>query len=260
MAYTPNTWQDRTGTGLNKFTDQNGNEYEFTPTPDEITQQGTPFSAAWMNHIEQGIKDNSDNFPVSIENGGTGAETAAEARAKLGVAGARINPVEDDFYTLTPPDGSFMTALRAPFGGLLPYHSGGSGTLGRDSDPWLLGFIDSLSCQTITFQTITGTKIYSPALAKTLLFQGTLTIGNSAVLTNATKYAWLMVGFYPGTSANRAVAVIPSWQQTNAIISSSQGYIIYTSAISGDNIMFTFNSGSSGGEVVEILGFTKYTA
>lgn len=85
MAYTPNTWQDRTGTGLNKFTDQNGNEYEFTPTPDEITQQGTPFSAAWMNHIEQGIKDNSDKFPVSIVNGGTGATTAAQALKNLGI-------------------------------------------------------------------------------------------------------------------------------------------------------------------------------
>ena len=85
MAYTPNTWQDRTGTGLNKFTDQNGNEYEFTPTPDEITQQGTPFSAAWMNHIEQGIKDNSDKFPVSIVNGGTGATTAVQALKNLGI-------------------------------------------------------------------------------------------------------------------------------------------------------------------------------
>ena len=132
--------------------------------------------------------------------------------------------------------------------------------MGNNANPWLQGFINFLTSQAITSQTITGTNIYSPAFAKTLLFQGTLTIGNSAVLTNATKYAWLMVGFYPGSSANRAVAVIPSWQQTNAIISSSQGYIIYTSAISGNDIKFTFNSGGSGGEVVEILGFTKYTA
>lgn len=57
MPYTPNTWQDRIGVGLNKFTDQNGNNLELTPNPDAITQTGTPFSAAWMNHIEQGIAD-----------------------------------------------------------------------------------------------------------------------------------------------------------------------------------------------------------
>ena len=55
MPYTPNEWQDRIGIGLNKFTDQNGNDLELTPNPDAITQTGTPFSAAWMNHIEQGI-------------------------------------------------------------------------------------------------------------------------------------------------------------------------------------------------------------
>lgn len=57
MAYTPNTWVDRVGVGLNRFTDQDGKQYEFTPNPVSITQIGTPFSAAWMNHIEQGIAD-----------------------------------------------------------------------------------------------------------------------------------------------------------------------------------------------------------
>ncbi len=57
MAYTPNTWVDRAGVGLNRFTDQDGKQYEFTPNPVSITQIGTPFSAAWMNHIEQGIAD-----------------------------------------------------------------------------------------------------------------------------------------------------------------------------------------------------------
>lgn len=62
MAYTPNTWQDRTGVGLNQFKDQDGNEYAFTPNPTSITQVGTPFSADWMNHIEQGIAEISKNF------------------------------------------------------------------------------------------------------------------------------------------------------------------------------------------------------
>lgn len=63
--YSKNTWQDRVGVGLNKFTDQNNNEYEFTPNPDEITQTGTPFSASWMNHIEDGIKTIDDRFSSS---------------------------------------------------------------------------------------------------------------------------------------------------------------------------------------------------
>lgn len=55
MAYTPNVWKDRLGSGLNKFEDQNGNLYIFIPRPDSITQIGTPFSAEWMNHLEQGV-------------------------------------------------------------------------------------------------------------------------------------------------------------------------------------------------------------
>lgn len=30
---------------------------ELTPEPDSITQQGTPFSTDWMNHLEQGVYD-----------------------------------------------------------------------------------------------------------------------------------------------------------------------------------------------------------
>ena len=48
MAYQKNVWQDRVGVGLNRFVDQNGNEYEFTPAPVSVTSEGTPFSAAWM--------------------------------------------------------------------------------------------------------------------------------------------------------------------------------------------------------------------
>lgn len=55
MAYTPNTWQDQIIDGANRFTDQNGNLLILLPAPISVTQQGTPFSAAWMNHIEQGI-------------------------------------------------------------------------------------------------------------------------------------------------------------------------------------------------------------
>lgn len=72
MAYNKHTWVARQGVGLNKFTDQNGNRYEFTPSPDEVTQPGTPFSAEWMNEMEEQLAKAAvlsgeaveGNFPV----------------------------------------------------------------------------------------------------------------------------------------------------------------------------------------------------
>lgn len=55
MSYTRNTWAARTGTGLNRFLDQEGTLFEFTPLPSLIINPGTPFSADWMNNIEAGI-------------------------------------------------------------------------------------------------------------------------------------------------------------------------------------------------------------
>jgi hypothetical protein len=56
VAYNKHTWVARQGIGLNKFTDQNGVKYEFTPSPDEVTQPGTPFSAEWMNEMEEQLE------------------------------------------------------------------------------------------------------------------------------------------------------------------------------------------------------------
>lgn len=55
MAYKKHEWKARQGTGLNKFRDQDGKLYEFTSVPDSVSQPGTPFSAEWMNEMEEGI-------------------------------------------------------------------------------------------------------------------------------------------------------------------------------------------------------------
>lgn len=101
MAYQKNTWIARTGTNLNRFLDQNDNELILTPAPSEIHQQGTPFSADWMNNLEDGVEAASnaidtheDNTTVHIPSngilplskGGTGASSAATARSNLGAA------------------------------------------------------------------------------------------------------------------------------------------------------------------------------
>lgn len=55
MAYTPNTWVAREVQYPNRFQDENGDFWTLTPAPGTVITAGTPFSAAWMNNIEQGI-------------------------------------------------------------------------------------------------------------------------------------------------------------------------------------------------------------
>ena len=75
MAYTPNTWVARAGTGLNRFSYVMDGDYIYlTPAPESVQQTGTPFSTEWMNHIEQGIADAYENAPVDyvVETGTNG--------------------------------------------------------------------------------------------------------------------------------------------------------------------------------------------
>ena len=60
MQYNRNTWTPRIGEGLNKYTDSiSGKTLQLTPAPDSIIEPGTPFTADWMNNIEQGLANAS---------------------------------------------------------------------------------------------------------------------------------------------------------------------------------------------------------
>lgn len=66
MAYEKNTWVARIGDGLNRFLKENETttHVELTTDPTAVTQEGTAFSADWMNNIEDGIENND----IAIEN------------------------------------------------------------------------------------------------------------------------------------------------------------------------------------------------
>lgn len=58
MPYTPHVWKARLGAGLNKFLNSGTlQNLILTPSPDSITQEGTPFNVDWMNELEQGVAD-----------------------------------------------------------------------------------------------------------------------------------------------------------------------------------------------------------
>lgn len=122
MGYKKHKWQARTGTGLNKYRDQDGKLYEFSSAPDEVTQPGTPFSAQWMNEMEDGIASAgavplvstsasgdinviiTDNVPDEIainDNFRIYFENAPGAGAKLQLGSADAYPIINN-YTGTP--------------------------------------------------------------------------------------------------------------------------------------------------------------
>jgi hypothetical protein len=57
MAYAPKTWIDRVVQYVRRYKDQSNVQYTFTPDEGTITAEGTPVTAADMNHLEQGIVD-----------------------------------------------------------------------------------------------------------------------------------------------------------------------------------------------------------
>lgn len=56
--YVKTKWEDRLVEFPNKYKDQNNNEYIFTQVPGQITKDGTPVVAEYMNNMENGIYDN----------------------------------------------------------------------------------------------------------------------------------------------------------------------------------------------------------
>jgi hypothetical protein len=124
----------RQGIGLNKFTDQNGVKYEFTPSPDEVTQPGTPFSAEWMNEMEEQLEKAAvlsggaveGNFPVfnalgELINSGKGPDilqyVSDSMFQTIGGKKAPIASIEAGSYigTGTPPTLTFSFEPKIVF-------------------------------------------------------------------------------------------------------------------------------------------------
>lgn len=291
MAYTPNVWIDRQGTGLNKFKDQNDNTYFFTAVPDTVLQAGTPVSAEWLNHMEQGIKENSDNienfdskFPVSIADGGTGATTSAAALSALGAAASGHKHSAADITSGTLPvarGGTGGTSAAAARQSLkVPYCVSDGSTYYRlgwpdgTTDSWIRspqgGFlpyssgVGSIGSTTNKFNYVVGIdgrfdKISSPTLGWTTLWTGTLTSG-SITVPNGRKYAAIIIGGIPGGGESYVSACLPCGQWGTLQLSSNQYYISYNVGESGNNLTISIVSNPSGGSIRQVWGIVRYQA
>jgi hypothetical protein len=98
MAYTKTNWNARQGTGLNKFTKsaETANSVVLANTPDAVTEPGTPFSAANMNKIEEGIFQAHEGVAAETQARERGDETLAQAISSLDKSDVGLGSVTDD--------------------------------------------------------------------------------------------------------------------------------------------------------------------
>jgi hypothetical protein len=117
MAYTKTNWQARQGSGLNRFTKSGETDTTvvLTPSPENVTVPGTPFTAENMNHIEGGIEAAHDGIAAeetARETGDAAIEQALAGEASARESGDQYLQAQLDSFT---PEGqeNLVQALAA---------------------------------------------------------------------------------------------------------------------------------------------------
>ena len=109
MAYTKNTWLARLGTGLNRFLfAQNGQYMTLTSAPESVTQDGTAFSADWMNHLEEGV-ENAYGQVVSVSIGTSWAQVGSTSEYTQVVT---ISGLQDGDKVDLQPDATALLQMQ----------------------------------------------------------------------------------------------------------------------------------------------------
>ena len=73
-TYSRHVWEERLGTGLNRWRDSLTNTIlELTNEPTTVTQTGTPINVTWLNEMEVGIETNCNDIADLETRVGTGA-------------------------------------------------------------------------------------------------------------------------------------------------------------------------------------------
>lgn len=113
--YTKRTWQARIAIGDNKFKDTNtGQSFTFIPTPDTVTQYGTPFEASYMNNIEDGVE--MANNPVDVKSGFSITPNTSSIVDAFKCGGWCIVRVGINFDTALASGGEYSATLTFPTG------------------------------------------------------------------------------------------------------------------------------------------------
>lgn len=120
--------------------------------------------------------------PLSIDSGGTGASTVSDARSNLSVLGGAN---KNSYWGLTQPDGTDENYIRTTKNGIIPYQSGGSGSVGSSGWPFNNGHITYFNTSKIIFPSNSivisdGTKNYKSNGVFGYVINNSATVNNIA--------------------------------------------------------------------------------
>ena len=100
------------------------------------------------------------------------------------------------------------------------------------------------------------TAVYAPSLGWKTLWSGKLKSG-SATITNAGKYAAILVSGHPGSEAYRTHICLPTGNIDGQIVT-NMVYMAFNTYYSGDNCTLTITSNPSNGDIDYVWGLVQY--
>ena len=150
---------------------------------------------------------------------------------------------DNGYYGLVFPDGSADSYFRAPEFGFLPYQQGGNGVLGTAAWPFLSAHINA---------------VYATTLDWFSLWSGSASSG-TITLTNAKKYAFIIVAGFPDSSGLCVTACHPAASWGVNQITSESAYLAYNITDPGGNdLRITITAAPSGGSLQKVWGVIRF--